>query len=210
MDFWELTVILARRWYVFLPVLLVMLFGTYLLGQRVEPSYSAQASMLVAGPGDELGDGNPYADSEKAAQALFVIMASPEAFSSVSSQTEAPDAVDYTVSHVAQSAILEIYVDAPTAETALQTVRAVVSVIKSRLKEAQDATVVAEKGHSKVLALSPPSEAVPSTDGRTRVLLVGSGVSGLLALTAALTLEGFQRRRRPKDTVSSRRLRPAV
>lgn len=207
MDFWELTVILFRRWYVFVPVLLLTLGGTFFLGQRVEPSYEAQASMLVAGPGGELGDGNPFATSETAARALAVIMESPEAITSVSSQTDAPDDVEYTVTNLSHTSILEIYIDAPTAETALQTAQAAVSVIESRLADAQESIGATPSARSKMVTLSPPLDAKPSTEGRMRVLIAGAGVSGLLALTAALALEGLQRRRRLPVAVSGRRAR---
>jgi uncharacterized protein involved in exopolysaccharide biosynthesis len=208
-DFWELTVILVRRWYVFLPVILLTLGVTYLLGQRVEPSYTAEASMLVAGPGGELGEGNPYADGTTAAQVLTVIMESPEAVASVSSQIESPVDVDYTVSRVPSSAILNIEADAPTAEAALQAANAVVSVIEFRLGEAQEAIGTNTQGRSNVLTLSPPLEPIPSTGDRARVLIAGGAVSGLLALAAALAVEGFQRRRRhPKVRLAGRRPRP--
>lgn len=195
LDFWELTLVLVRRWFVFLPVLALGLGATYLVSQRVEPSYTAEASMLVAGPSEELGEGNPYANSTTAAQVLDVVMESPEVFETVTSRTDAPDDIEYTVTRLSNSTILDIDSAAPTEETALQAARAVVSVIETRLAKAQDAIEVRPRGRSEVLIISQPREATPSTDGEKRVLLAGGGVSGLLALAAALTFEGLVRRR---------------
>lgn len=205
MDFWELTVILARRWYVFVPALLLTLGATFLLGQRVEPTYEAQASVLVAGPGDELGEGNPFANSETAARALTVIMESPEAVASVDSLSNAGDGIDYIVTNVSHTAIIQIFIDAATVEEAIQGAAAVVTILRTRLDEAQESVGANQPGRSNLVILSPPVEATPSTAGRMRVLIAGGGVSVLLALTLTLGTEGYQRRRRQAPVAVSKR-----
>ena len=50
MDFWDLTKLLFRRWYVAGPLLLLTLAGTFIAGQRIEPDYVATSYVQLVPP----------------------------------------------------------------------------------------------------------------------------------------------------------------
>lgn len=50
MDFWDLTKLLFRRWYVAGPLLILTLAGTYYAAQRIEPDYVATSYVQLVPP----------------------------------------------------------------------------------------------------------------------------------------------------------------
>ncbi|TQL69973.1 hypothetical protein FB381_3896 [Nocardioides albertanoniae] len=197
MDFWELAMILLRRWYAFVPVLLATVGLTYFGTEAPETIHHAQSTVLVTRIPDDLAGLNPYARDETTAQTMATIMGSPEAREEV---IAAGGSEVFTVTPAAErSALLLVQGSAGADEEALATTSVVIEAMQERLQALQtEAGVKPRAPRSRVVVVSPPSLAAPETGSRLRELGVGIAVGGLLAVAVALAVEGLARRRAKK------------
>src|ERR1700754_4213547 len=66
MDLWEALRVLARRWFVVVPLLILTAFGAVNLYSATQPEYTVNGSMLLRGPSvsqdEDSGLRNPYLD----------------------------------------------------------------------------------------------------------------------------------------------------
>lgn len=197
MDFWELAMILLRRWYAFVPVLLATVGLTYFGTEAPETIHHAQSTVLVTRIPDDVAGLNPYARDETTAQTMATIMGSPEAREEV---IAAGGSEVFTVTPAAErSALLLVQGSAGADEEALATTSVVIEAMQERLQALQtEAGVKPRAPRSRVVVVSPPSLAAPETGSRLRELGVGIAVGGLLAVAVALAVEGLSRRRAKK------------
>lgn len=197
MDFWELAMILLRRWYAFVPILLTAVGLTYFLTETPETVYHAQSTVLVTSVPEAVAGLNPYARDEAAAQTMATIMAAPVAREEV---IEAGGSEVFTVTPAAErSALLLVQGSAGTEDAALSTTELAIETMQERLQELQtEAGVKPRDPRSQVVVVSPPSLAAPETGSRVRELGVGIAVGGLIGVAVALAIEGIARRRAKK------------
>ncbi len=201
MDFWELLKVLARRWYVVVPVVLVSLVAAVLTSGRVDPTYQASGAVVLMAPSDRtLSSSNAFLALGLATAAEALAIASQDERTRTLVK-EAGGAPTYSVASTRRSPILMIRAEGETPEQAVDTVGLLVNVVTRQLTERQDAVVAPRSSRINLQKLNSELVAAPVYKGaqRVKILVIGGGLA--LAALAALLLEGLAVMRRRKSEV---------
>lgn len=210
MDFWEVLKVVARRWVVSVPLLLLTGVAAVLVPPQIDPTYSATASTVVITPANGQGVLNPYLALGPAtvAQAIGLTADGPVAMSQVAA---AGNSTDYTVSQQnSRSPIVVIQAEAADPQQVVATVQQVLTIVEAQLKEQQDAVSAPPVSQYTVQHLNPQISASPVYDGAKQVRFLTIGIGVALAVALALALEGIavfrshRQRSRTKDESADR------
>jgi hypothetical protein len=202
MDFWELLKVLARRWYVVLPVILVAILLASSLPARVDPIYSSTGSVILVGPtgGEATRQANPFLTTTLAAnaEAVALVATDPDARRAAA---EAGVSTDYSVELAGStSSVLVIEAEASTPQQAEETVLFVEGLLSEILVDQQERADVPEDAFMalQVLTPEPTSEQVYDEEQRLRILILVIGI--LVAMLLALSIEGIGELRRRRES----------
>ena len=216
MSVWGVLRILARRWYVVVPVLAVGCVLAYMKGKGVAPTYDAQAYVTLQGPTEvvqtvpgqptqtQTVPVNPLLNSGSAALA-------PEAARLVlieSSNISRLDAVKagvspaYTITAQARSSLMVIDSSTSSDALSLATVRFGISHLQKSLDADQQGFLNKPTQRVTLQTLIPAEIVAVKTSGKTRTELVIAALAAVLGIVLALLLEaaliGARNRRRRK------------
>lgn len=207
MDVWMITVAVLRRWYVFLPLLLVTGFAAYKVGEGVDPQYEVTTTAILV-PGAEEVVASPYGGISDTAQVLAIVL------DDVATRDEfaARDLVsDYEFRARSQSRIMDLTVISDTPELGLATSEAVIEEAEEQLVQRQEAVDIPEAAQIGLQVLQAPSVTDVVTDGKLRNMAIVGLVGAALSLLVALTFDdlvGLMKRwrRRPHEEQEAARL----
>lgn len=199
MDVWGITVAALRRWYIFLFILGLAVFGAYTVGKSVHPEYEASASALLTPPPTAAPVANPFANVDGANQAIAIILNGPGAEAAVAQQGLTPS---FTVTSQARSSIFNIAVRGANPDKAVATTQAVLDIARRELMDRQTAGGVPEANQISMQVLSAPAITNVVTDGALRVqaviLVLGAAIALAVAVLFDEIVQWFRRRRRGK------------
>jgi hypothetical protein len=210
-DLWDVGRIVARRWYIAGPLLVLSLGLAVVMSGRVNPTYSTEASLLLVALGDApvladptattvfgetLPPNNPYLNFPSSlatvAQATGL---------SVQSDDERRNAADlglepgYEVGVEARSPLLYVRVSSGDSDVAVATMDHVVGLIESDLAQRQDAADAPDDARIEVEVLARSDQAAADQGGRSRVRLTVAGLGILVAIGAAVLFDAAVTRR---------------
>lgn len=184
MDAWGLISRLVRRWYVFVPVLLVAVAVVVLRTDLTAGnSYEVQGTFLVV----------PSPESEAINQ--YVSNVGPQLVSTRVSGAEQRARFDeagynstYTVSNDRGSSFISVTIVDPSETRALETAAALGEEMQSILAAAQDDLGVAREAQAQLRVVDPLTYA-EETSAAVRVLAVPLVIAGILAVLATLLVD---------------------
>lgn len=203
MDVWRITVAVLRRWYVFLPLLALTVYGALRVGEGVAPEYEVTATaILVPGPEPSLIE-NPYGSLDQTSQVLAIVLddsATREEFTARGLDAE------YDIEPRSRSRIMDVTVLTPTAELSLATAEAVLDRVSAELLDRQESAGIREDSRISLQVLQAPSVSDVVTEGKLRNMVVVGIVGAALSLLVAVLFDdmvGLVRRwlrRKPERT----------
>ena len=212
MDFWDLTKLLVRRWYVSLPLMLSALAGTAVLVVNLEPDHILTTHVVLVPP--------PGATEETAAlQATNPWLSLGSALAeSAKLSIEGEDVVEglkdqglsdtYTVTVNPFSPIIDLEIVGDSADQATATANRLIGLLDHNVQDLQE-TQGAQPGTYTVVRQLPGIK-LEESDSKVKRAAVAVGAAGLL-LACALTvmvdalLRRRQRRRAAKPAPLARR-----
>jgi capsular polysaccharide biosynthesis protein len=213
-DFWDITKLLARRWLVVLPLLLVAAALTALAMAQVKPDYTATAYvqlvppvMGASMPGQATADeSNPWLGLgvQTLGNAAIVTVTDP----GVTDQLHAAGYSDsYTVTIAESSPLITFEVVGRSPEQARQTAEQLIDRLDKSVATLQTTYGVTE-ADSIVTHRLDVRPSVKRSTGKVKRALVAAGGAGLLVVIAATVgidawLRRRQRRREPTQDTSS-------
>lgn len=208
MDLWQVLMILLRRWYVVIPVLLLTAYVANQASGRVDPTYNAYASVFVYVE-NRAPEGNP--PTEQSAQAASVALDAPKVRQRLADAGLSPQ---YSVRARSRNPFMDVSVEAGSPEVALETVRGVVNLIPEEFASrpqiyAGRSPLAGQPGGPRLAieVLAGPAVEDAAYEGRTRLVVVIAAVglvaAVLLALLTELLVRAVRRHRRQKPPVAS-------
>jgi hypothetical protein len=204
-DLWDLAKMMARRWYVAVPMVLLTVVastGAYLM---VKPQYQATnylqlipASSPVA-DADRLGRvHNPWDDlgeAQLATAAQIVVMSQD----TVKKMHDRGLSTTYTVSMPNGAPPIEVQATAATQDLAIASADALMTMLDQDVLAKQTAYNIAPQDTITTLRLNPTFDVTTVTTQTKRALIVAAGVGLLLTFGATILMDAVLRRR-DKDT----------
>ena len=204
----------VRRWYVFLPVLVLAVFAATRTANQIPPVFASEASVTVLPPAQKtISTGrpaetliqpvNPYLSLDPRAQefAASALQASLTSEAFISSLDPALYDPDFTVLKAEDQPILTLRSVAPVAERSHTTVQMLLAISAKQLEDLQRS---AGAPPDQLLKLQVVSQSGPTqeTSKRERALLVLNALSLAAAVLAATAAEAaavsWSRRRRER------------
>ena len=190
-DFWGAITVLARRYYLAVPLAALTIGLGYLFAHGVAPEYHATASLVLIGPTAPVNKDapppvNPYVDSlgtGTTASLLQIDTGDPQAVQQV---TAAGNSTNYSVTADSRSPFLTITTTASTPRVALSTATQLVSIIQTDLAAIQAPYTTNRANQITALPAGGGGLATADTSSRTKALAVAIGVA--IVLTALVTL----------------------
>lgn len=208
MDFWELLTVMARRWYVVVPMLALTAVLAVTMPARVDPTYRANGTVVLAEPAGNAAALNPVASAGLAANAdaLATIAGLPDAKAEV-------EAAGLSTQYAVESdgSVLLIEAGGATSAEAAETVQFVEQLLTDRLNRQQENVGAPPESYLSVVPLISDPVAVPVYDDQRRLRILVVVIGLLLAALSAVAVEGLAVRRKTRgDTRRQRRPRKAA
>ena len=190
-DFWDLTRLLGRRWYVAVPMLVLSLTAAGWAAVSVEPDYTATSYVQLIPPTVETRNGqaenpqNPWLSMGLGSLAGAATIKVSDA--TVLQQLKAEGYSDnFTLAMEGQLPIIKIEVVGATAKQASGTSRQVVTLIESNVRNLQTTYNVPERDRITTQRLDL-GENVTASTSKVKRAVVAIGGAGIL-LSAGLTI----------------------
>jgi len=202
--------LMARRWVVVVPVLLLTVAAVFVAASRVAPSFQARGSILVlpvTSEGASTTGQNPY--SEYGGQRLAVShLVSLAGSASFARQVVGVDSsASFELTPQADVGLIDIVVTGPSGEATIATMTDLVSMLEDSLANLQEEINAPESTWVEMRRLDTPEQAEQLAGSRNRVIVAVSGAGLLAAVGAAFALEGLIGRRASADKAKGRRRR---
>ncbi|MEV6525255.1 hypothetical protein AB0M43_25205 [Longispora sp. NPDC051575] len=209
MDLWDIGRLLLRRWFVFVPLLLITAVATLQTSNYVKPEFTATGSLLLVPPngkaapvpaGKQAPPGNPWAElgPVQMAQAVTIILESQKMRQAAAAEGVEPG---YTLKIVTRSAIIEAAVTSKSTAKAQATVQWVLKTITNEINDKQKAFAEQPTLKINTETLDGAGTVVPVTTGVRRAQIGIAGVGFLLTIVATIIVDALItmiRRRREK------------
>lgn len=196
MDVWAITVAVLRRWYVFLPLLILSVLAALFVGSRAPEQYQVRATVVLV-PGPEPTEiPNPYGGLGETGQILQILLASTatrEDFEERGLDHE------YQVEALRDTHMVTMRVTADSEQVALDTAGAMIEFMSERLAARQDEANLPEGSQTSVDVLEAPVVTGTVSEGRTRNMAIVGVAGAALSLLVAVLFDdvvGLLRRRR--------------
>lgn len=190
-----MTVAVLRRWYVFLPLMILTGFGAYTVGEGVQPQYEVTATAVLVPGTVESEIDNPYGTMNSTADVVAIVLDGPTTRDAVEARGLNPG---YEVDTRSQSSILDVTVLGDTQQQSTVTAGAVLEMARQELSQRQDAVGVPDDAQIKLQVLREPALSEVVTEGKTRNMAVVGVLGASLSLIITLLFDdivGLLRRR---------------
>ena len=197
MDFWDLTKLLFRRWYVSVPLLLLSVGAAGFTAVTVKPDYSATGHVQLVPPKVSTESGashNPWADlgPDALGQAVMITVRKENVLNGLVAEGLTDN---FTVTMEGQSPIVTVEAVGHTPGQATQTVQAVVGLLGQDVQAEQSVYNVPRDQAITTLALDDGEDATKVNSKVRRALIVVAGVGLLLTAAATIGIDALLRRR---------------
>lgn len=202
MDVWTVLTACVRRWYVFVPTLLVALAFAYTQMQAMPPAYLATSSATVVGPAlvpgqdpGEVIEVNPFESLGGSLNATGQVLTSM--MDSDPKRTQFADAgvtAGYEVSQ--DDAVIYFDVTGEDADEVVTSATRLVELLDSELAALQERPVEAPESRVRAVALTVPTIADEDPVAGLRTFVVFAAIGLILAVGLALVADAVLRSRR--------------
>ena len=227
MEFWTAVAVLRRRWYVFIPGLVLTMVLALLLGGQAKPTYKASGSVKLQVPGRDpaasggtptttlagQGGSNPIGDIDRfQALNLLAQVADDSVFRDRVIANGGSGA--YTVAPpFANTPSLSFSTIAATPERAMADYKVLIETFKQEVTSEQDGSPRAS--YLEAVENTSPANAFPQNGARTKGIIVIGLIGFLLSIGASFLVDSMMAarhrapapRRRPGALVSLTNLR---
>ncbi|MBB5786220.1 hypothetical protein [Jiangella mangrovi] len=200
MDLWEALRVLARRWVVVVPLLVLTAFGAFNLYSTTEPEYTVTGSLLLRGPSvsqdEETGQRNPYLDyGNMAVPARVVtdIALTPSTYHELTRDTGTTFEIglDTTTS----APLVMLTVNGPTPDAVVAGAQNVVDFFNTTLQQRQLDAGAPENTLITSEIVQPATDVLQENASRIRMLVGVTGVGVLFSVGMAFLVEAIVRAR---------------
>lgn len=186
MDVWRMTVALLRRWYVFLPLLVVTGATVFMVGEGINPEYEVTTTVVLV-PGVQPSEfENPYGTIDQTNVVLAVVLDAAGTRQKIADQ--GLDA-EYEVVPRDRSRIMDLTVRNEASEVALATSEAVLAVAREELVERQGAVDIPPPAQIGLQVLQPPAVSDVVMAGKVRSMAVVGLVGGALSVLVTVLFD---------------------
>lgn len=186
MDVWRITVAVLRRWYVFLPLLVVSGLSAYAVGEGVQPEYEATATAILVPGTEESETDNPYGNIESTSNVLSIVLDSPRVRDAIEAQGMNPD---FEIETRSRSSIIDVTVLSDTQSESIATTAEVLEVAQRELSQRQDAAGLPTDTQIGMEVLRAPALTEVVTDGKMRNMAIVGVVGAALSLLIAILFD---------------------
>lgn len=215
MDFWDLTKLLFRRWYVAGPLLLLTLAGTFIASQRIEPDYVATSYVQLVPPAitPKQSDGkaarprNPWLDlgvSSLGKAGLLTVQDQKV----VESLKKSGRSDDFTLTLDSSLPIVTFEVIGDTEDQASSTAEELIKRFDASVATLQKEYGAASDQSITTRQLDLGDNVTESTSKVKRALVAIGAVGLLLTVALTITVDAVVRRRRAGRPVAGEGPRP--
>lgn len=226
MDVWRILTTALRRWYVFIPLLVVS--GVVALSAELAaPEYSSEGVVQLVPPQQPVsadGEGipevqNPYLSGDVATSLLRYTAGSSAVRQRVVEQGNSPD---YTLAAESRSAFLLVSATATSAGQAVSTGNAVIEIVREQLAAVQADAGIPESSRITVEVIDEVDSATSSASSRIQQIVLIGGVGAVVSFLLTVLIDDLLilRRRRaaarsadasePADSPDDQRSAPAA
>ena len=214
MDIARLSAACLRRWYLLLPLLVLTGIGVVVVGDRVNPEYQSNGSILFYESAVDSPEANPYGNAVPAASAMTVIATGGTFRSEIAEEGFSPD---YEIEEAnakpgTSSPMLAVLVRDGDPESALATRDAVIAKIGEELNARQAQLGVPVTARTSISVLDVPENVSTLTTGPLRaqivVAVLGVALSFLIVVLVDDLILSARRRRQLLRSAAERELGP--
>jgi hypothetical protein len=200
-DLWDLTKLLFRRWYAFVPMLLVSIAIVVWVSQTVQPDYSATGHLQLipptSNPDDTTGPKRPFNPwmglGLPALGNAVILKVQDEKVRHQLVEAGFTDNVTITIEYGTTYVTIEAIGTTP--EQATGTVQRVMKVLDAEVTAQQRQFGVATQDSITTLPLDGGEKVTIVTSKKKRVLIVAAGVALLFSVGMTIALDAILRRR---------------
>ncbi|MGW5363356.1 hypothetical protein [Actinopolymorpha pittospori] len=198
MDMWGALRVLARRWLVVVPLLVLTALGAAGLYTATGPEYTVTGSMLVLGPNagqdEATGKRNPYLDYGNLAVAAKVVIdvtLTPTTYESLTraTQTTFELGLDTTTS----APLIGLSVVGPSPDAVLKSAQTVIDFVNTTLRQRQLDAGAPEVTLISTEIVTPPVDVLELNSSRLRLVIAIAGVGVLMSVGGAFLVEAIVR-----------------
>ncbi len=201
MDLWDLTKMLFRRWYAFVPMLLISVAVVSWVSQTVKPDYSATGHLQLipptSNPDDTSGPKRPFNPwmglGLPALGNAVILKVQDEKVRHELVATGFTDNVTITIEYGTTYVTIEAIGSTPAQATG--TVQRVMKLLDAEVAAQQRQFGVATQDSITTLPLDGGDKVSIVTSKKKRVLIVAAGVALLLSVGTTIGLDAILRRR---------------
>lgn len=190
-----------RRWYVFLPLLVLTVMAALRVEEGVRPQYESTATAILV-PGDPPTD-RPYGSIEDTNQALSIVLANGRTRAAIARLGLNPD---YLIEARDNSDLLNVEVVDDSRERSVATGEAVLGMAREELAQRQEAAGVPPRARTVMQTLQAPSDwDVVEGAQRNAVMVgvIGVALSLLVTVLADDLVAWLRRRERGADPLTT-------
>lgn len=195
MDVWGAIVVLARRFYITVPLAALTIIGAYSYTHKTAGEYHAAASMVLIGPTavvdrNNPGPVNPFAGigTPTVAAAIQVDATSPRSMSQI---IAAHNSTNFSVAPVGRTSVLSITATSINPRQALSTVAQVIGIVQADLVARQRPYTTQTTQQVTTQVLSAPQLQALDTKARTRAEAIGIGSAIVVTILLVLVLDAI-------------------
>lgn len=199
MDIWGAITVLARRFYLTVPLTAIAVVLAWLYAGSVAPEYHASASMVMIGPTavvtkDVPQPINPYATLgiSTIAAALQIDASGPR---SVQQILQAGNTTNFSVSGRTRSSIIDITATSKSPRQAVSTAAQLMSIMQTNLAARQQPYAPNKANQVTVQALSAPGLAAKDTSAKKKAEAVAIGAAIAISILLTLFIDSILRTR---------------
>lgn len=194
MDVWHITVVVLRRWYVFIPLLALTVVSMLTAAGTMRPEYDVNSSVLLI-PGTGVSEvPDPFGGGTQAVAAVGVVLNSPETKRQL---VEDGLSAEFQVASQARSNIMSISVRASSAEIGLATADELYQRASEEVAGRLSAAGVPREAQYRFDYLAHPAVTDVVYDGKDRVMAVVGALGAALSLLITVLFDdivGYSRR----------------
>jgi hypothetical protein len=214
-DLWDFLRILARRWFILIPGLIVVFEGAFLVTSRAGTQYQATGSVLLVAPSPTAANSktpsapvptNPYFPGSLDLSASLMVRVMTTDDATVSRLHKAGATANYTIitgtgpGTENHSPVISISASGASSPEVLATIHVVSKGVQQVLTERQQASGAPSQNWIRAEILTVPEQAtrVIGSAVRTFVAVAGLGTAGVILLV--FLIEGLLERRQARRT----------
>jgi hypothetical protein len=202
-DLWDLTKLLFRRWYAFLPMLLASSAAVVFISQGVKPDYSAVGHLQLVPAGARVADEkaarptNPWADLGIPALGNAAVLGVQD--TSVLDRMVAAGLTDnYKVTMDYRETYVSIEAVGNSPAQASATVGELMRLLADEVVSQQERLRVAKVDQITTLPLDRGDKVTIVASKRNRMFILAAGIAVLVSVAATVGLDVLLRRRRAR------------